>query len=97
MPHLAWKIHQMNNKDDGTTVMPLKGLAIGDGLYDPEQQLDYGDHLYQIGLADELQQEHFDELHTAAVLHMRSGNAKLAAEVRVIGLYLIAGETNFMH
>ena len=87
MPSLAWKIHQMNNKDDGTKMMPLKGLAIGDGLYDPEQQLDYGDHLYQIGLADELQRDHFDELLAAAVLNMKNGHARKAAEVREIGYF----------
>lgn len=30
----------------------LKGLAIGNGLTDPVNQLDYGDYLYQLGLLD---------------------------------------------
>lgn len=30
----------------------LKGLAIGNGLTDPENQLIYGDYLYQLGLID---------------------------------------------
>ena len=33
VPALAWKIHQMNNKYDGTTMLPLKGLAIGQALF----------------------------------------------------------------
>jgi vitellogenic carboxypeptidase-like protein len=33
--------------------MPLKGLAIGDGMCDPVNQLDLGDFLYQTGLVDE--------------------------------------------
>jgi vitellogenic carboxypeptidase-like protein len=35
------------------TKMPLKGLAIGDGLVDPPNQIDYGDFLYQVGLLDD--------------------------------------------
>ena len=40
----------MNKKEDSPMKMPLKGLAIGDGLCDPSNQLDYGDFLYQVGL-----------------------------------------------
>lgn len=80
VPALAWKIHEMNNNGTSKKI-PMKGLAIGDGLYDPSQQLDYGDHLYQIGLADEMQMEHFDELLAAAVINFDNGNTKKAAEV----------------
>ena len=50
VPSLSWKIHTMNELNTTSMKMPLRGLAIGDGLYDPSQQLDYGDHLYQVTL-----------------------------------------------
>ena len=50
VPAISYRIHQMNKKEDRPMKMPLKGLAIGDGLCDPSNQLDYGDFLYQVGL-----------------------------------------------
>ncbi|KAK5644823.1 hypothetical protein RI129_006123 [Pyrocoelia pectoralis] len=40
----------------------LQGLAIGNGLCDPENQLLYGDYLYQIGLIDINQKAVIDQL-----------------------------------
>ncbi|XP_046426243.1 venom serine carboxypeptidase [Neodiprion fabricii] len=40
----------------------LKGLAIGNGLTDPENQLVYGDYLYQIGLIDSHGRDLFHQL-----------------------------------
>ncbi|EFN61705.1 Vitellogenic carboxypeptidase [Camponotus floridanus] len=42
-----------NHNIKAKTKINLKGLAIGDGLSDPENQLQYGDYLYQIGLIDQ--------------------------------------------
>ena len=53
--------------------MPLKGLAIGDGLCDPSHQLDYGDFLYQVGLLDEADRD---------LVHERTELAKLAMELQ---------------
>ena len=41
------------NKDAANMHIPLKGLAIGDGLCDPVHQMAYGDFLFQVGLVDE--------------------------------------------
>ena len=41
--------------------MPLKGLAIGDGLCDPLHQMDYGNFLYQVGLLDESDKNEVDK------------------------------------
>lgn len=40
----------------------LKGLAIGNGLTDPENQLVYGDYLYQLGLIDANGRDLFHQL-----------------------------------
>lgn len=53
VPAISHRIHTMNSDDKNQMKMPLKGLAIGDGLCDPKRQLDYGDFLYQVGLLDE--------------------------------------------
>ena len=41
------------NKNGANIRIPLKGLAIGDGLCDPIHQMDYGDFLFQVGFVDE--------------------------------------------
>ena len=52
VPAISYKIHKMN-KNPGNVRIPLKGLAIGDGLCDPIHQMDYGDFMFQTGLVDE--------------------------------------------
>ena len=52
VPAISYKIHQ-ENLSGSKPKMPLKGLAIGDGLCDPINQLDYGEFLFQTGLLDE--------------------------------------------
>ena len=47
VPAISYRIHQMNKMSNSPIKMPLKGLAIGDGLCDPPNQMDYGDFLYQ--------------------------------------------------
>ncbi|GAB1860582.1 Carboxypeptidase [Camponotus japonicus] len=51
VPAVSYAIKNHNIK--AKTKINLKGLAIGDGLCDPENQLQYGDYLYQIGLIDQ--------------------------------------------
>ncbi|KAL6429953.1 hypothetical protein ACFW04_007644 [Cataglyphis niger] len=50
VPAVSHAIKDYNIKAE--TKINLKGLAIGNGLCDPENQLLYGDYLYQIGLID---------------------------------------------
>jgi hypothetical protein len=61
VPAISYKIHQMNSMPDTEMKMPLKGLAIGDGLCDPLHQMDYGDFLYQVGLLDESDRTEVDK------------------------------------
>lgn len=50
VPAVSHAIKEYNVK--AKTKINLKGLAIGNGLCDPENQLLYGDYLYQLGLID---------------------------------------------
>jgi len=51
VPAVSHAIKDYNIKAE--TKINLKGLAIGNGLCDPENQLLYSDYLYQIGLIDQ--------------------------------------------
>lgn len=50
VPAVSHAINDYNIKAE--TKINLKGLAIGNGLCDPENQLLYSDYLYQLGLID---------------------------------------------
>ncbi|XP_055837109.1 venom serine carboxypeptidase-like [Episyrphus balteatus] len=53
VPALAYYTHHAQKKSGPNDVkIPLKGMAIGNGLSDPEHQMNYGDYLYQLGLID---------------------------------------------
>ncbi|XP_064467760.1 probable serine carboxypeptidase CPVL [Ornithodoros turicata] len=49
VPAIAYKIHTEGIKESGIN---LRGIAIGDGMCDPETMFDYADFLYQVGLVD---------------------------------------------
>ncbi|XP_023168261.1 venom serine carboxypeptidase [Drosophila hydei] len=53
VPALAYHIHKVQNSIEARVIIPLKGVAIGNGLSDPLHQLKYGDYLYQLGLIDD--------------------------------------------
>lgn len=63
VPALAYHIHKVQNSVDTRVHIPLRGMAIGNGLSDPIHQLKYGDYLYQLGLIDDhgLKQFHIAE------------------------------------
>ncbi|XP_030373819.1 venom serine carboxypeptidase [Scaptodrosophila lebanonensis] len=53
VPALAYHIHKVQSAIEQRVYIPLKGMAIGNGLSDPLHQLKYGDYLYQLGLIDD--------------------------------------------
>ncbi|XP_063389058.1 venom serine carboxypeptidase-like [Cydia fagiglandana] len=59
VPALGYAIHKKNPTAE--TKINLKGLAIGNGLTDPENQLLHGQYLYQIGLIDLNERKIFEE------------------------------------
>lgn len=62
VPAVSHTIHKHNQK--GQFKINLKGLAIGNGLCDPEHQLEYGKYLYQIGLIDSQQEAEMTKAET---------------------------------
>lgn len=65
VPAVSYAIH-VNNPSSQVKIN-LKGLAIGNGLCDPEHQLKYGDYLYQLGLLDASGRDLFHKYEDIAV------------------------------
>ncbi|XP_048882335.1 LOW QUALITY PROTEIN: probable serine carboxypeptidase CPVL [Brienomyrus brachyistius] len=60
VPAIGYYIHQ--NNPSGKVKINFKGVAIGDGLCDPEVMLGgYADFLYQTGMVDEQQKQYVQE------------------------------------
>lgn len=72
VPALAYTIHKKN--PTAQVKINLKGVAIGNGLSDPEHQLVYGKYLYQIGLIDWNQAEIFKEYEDKTVNYIKQQN-----------------------
>lgn len=60
VPAVSYSIYK--NNPSAKQKINLQGLAIGNGLSDPENQLKYGDYLYQIGLIDTNTREKVQEI-----------------------------------
>ncbi|GFU26071.1 probable serine carboxypeptidase CPVL [Nephila pilipes] len=67
IPSLAYKIHLMGS----SSKVKLTGMAIGNGMCDPETMMDYGTYLYNIGLIDEMQAAEMKNLSSSIVNHIR--------------------------
>ncbi len=80
VPAISWKIALENDKGLSQP-MPLRGLAIGDGLVDPISQIDYGDFLFQTGLLDERDSETVDEVTEKTKQFIKKANWSEASEV----------------
>lgn len=52
VPAVGHAIYKHSKSTDPKDKINLQGLAIGNGLSDPVNQLKYGDYLYQLGLID---------------------------------------------
>jgi len=52
VPAVAHAIYKNNKISDPKDKINLQGLAMGNGLSDPVNQLKYGEYLYQLGLID---------------------------------------------
>ena len=58
VPAIGYKIHSMGVEAKKAGIN-MQGLAIGNGICDPRSQLNYADFLYQAGMLDEAQRDHF--------------------------------------
>lgn len=69
VPSFAYKIHTMGNSSG----INLKGMAIGNGMCDPETMMDYGPYLYNLGLVDENQAKQMNKLSAKIVANIKQG------------------------
>ncbi|GFY54692.1 probable serine carboxypeptidase CPVL [Trichonephila inaurata madagascariensis] len=67
IPSLGYKIHSVGP----SSKINLTGMAIGNGMCDPETMMDYGTYLYNIGLVDEMQAAEMKNLSLSIVNHIR--------------------------
>ncbi|CAD0204173.1 unnamed protein product [Chrysodeixis includens] len=71
VPALAYTIHKKN--PSAKVKINMKGIAIGNGLSDPEHQLVYGKYLYQIGLIDWNQAKVFEAYENKTKQYIQQG------------------------
>lgn len=72
VPAVSYTIHK--NNPASKQKINLKGLAIGNGLSDPENQLKYGDYLYQLGLIDLNARNQFQKYEAEGVKYIQDKN-----------------------
>lgn len=73
VPAISYKIHTENLNPFPKVRINLQGLAIGDGLCDPEtMMLQYADFMYNIGMLDEKQRDYFQGYAKQAVQHIQN-------------------------
>jgi len=73
VPAISHKIHEMN-QDESNTKIPLKGLAIGDGLCDPMNQWEYGNYVFEAGLVSAPDRDVLHNMSIAAKKHLKEGS-----------------------
>lgn len=81
VPALGHRIHKVNAHAPKEQKINLRGLAIGNGLSDPQHQLKYGDYLYQLGLIDRRGRDLFHQYEKIGVDAIHKRDFKRAFEV----------------
>lgn len=79
VPALAYTIHKKN--PTAKIKINMKGIAIGNGFSDPENQLVYGKYLYQIGLIDWNTAAKFEDYENKAKTYIQNKQWKQAFEM----------------
>ncbi|XP_049785115.1 venom serine carboxypeptidase [Schistocerca cancellata] len=79
VPAVSYTIHTQN--PTAKLQINFKGMAIGNGLSDPEHMLKYGDYLYQLGLIDSRGRDLFHEREELGVKYIQEKNWDAAFHV----------------
>lgn len=74
VPALGYVIYTNRNSANPIDRINLKGVAIGNGIIDPINQLDYGDYLYQLGFIDKNALATFYQYQDAATAYIQQGD-----------------------
>ena len=90
VPAITYKIHTENPTAE--LAINLMGMAIGNGLVDPINQVDYGDFLYNVGLADAKQRQVFHAFATETVDLINQGD--LVSALRLIVTTIASGDSS---
>jgi vitellogenic carboxypeptidase-like protein len=69
VPAIGFKLHEERN----VSRINFKGVAIGDGLCDPQSMFSYADYLYQIGLLDSFEAKYMSDEEDKAVALIKDG------------------------
>ncbi|XP_044731481.1 venom serine carboxypeptidase [Chrysoperla carnea] len=72
VPAFSYTIHTKN--PSAGLKINLQGLAMGNGLSDPGNQLLYGDYLYQLGLVDSNGRDYFHKVEDQCRAFIKGGN-----------------------
>lgn len=74
IPAYAYTIYKNRNNPDPKRRINLKGLAIGNGVTDPINQLVFGDLSHYLGLIDDNYRQIFNTYQNAAIAYIEAGN-----------------------
>lgn len=76
VPAISYTIHKKN--PTAKLKINFQGMAIGNGLSDPEHQLKYGDYLYQLGIIDTNALDQFHKYEQEGVDYIKKKDWKKA-------------------
>jgi len=79
VPAISHKIHLMNQAGAEPKI-PLKGLAVGDGLCDPMHQWEYGNYAYESGLVSAIDRDMLHFMAAQAKKHIVDGDLFAAVQ-----------------
>lgn len=74
VPALAYAIHSNRNSANVNDRINLKGIAIGNGVTDPVNQILFGDYYYQLGFIDKAALATFNQFQNAALSYIAKGD-----------------------
>ncbi|CAG2112243.1 unnamed protein product [Medioppia subpectinata] len=77
VPAIGFKLHQMS----ATSGINFKGISIGNGWIDPLSMLDVGSYLYQTGLIDKTQLNHFYDIQNKTAVDIKQNKYREAFDL----------------